>query len=59
VGATRAGVAIYFIPVVAMVLGMVFRSEVILSLQWPGIAVVLFGAWLTSRRESEIASVAT
>ena len=56
VGATRAGVAIYLIPIVAMVLGMAFRSEVILLLQWPGIAIVLFGAWLTSRREHAVAS---
>ena len=54
VGATRGGVAVYFIPLVAMVLGIVFRSEVILPLQWVGIAVVLFGAWLTSRREPRI-----
>ena len=52
VGATRGGVAVYFIPLVAMVLGIVFRSEVVLPLQWAGIAVVLCGAWLTSRRES-------
>ena len=32
-GPTRGGVAIYFVPVVAMVIGMVFRSEVILPLQ--------------------------
>jgi drug/metabolite transporter (DMT)-like permease len=51
VGATRGGVAIYFIPIVAMVLGVVFRSEVVLPLQWTGTAVVLLGAWLTSRRE--------
>ena len=55
VGATRGGVAVYFIPLVAMVLGIVFRSEVILPLQWAGIVVVLFGAWLTSRREPRIA----
>ena len=55
VGATRGGVAVYFIPLVAMVLGIVFRSEVILPLQWAGIAVVLFGAWLTSRREPRVA----
>ena len=54
VGATRGGVAVYFIPIVAMVLGMAFNSEVILPLQWAGIAVVLFGAWLTSRREPAI-----
>ena len=52
VGPTRGSVAVYFIPIVAMVLGMVFRSEVVLPLQWAGTAVVLLGAWLTSRRES-------
>ena len=52
VGPTRGGVAIYFIPIVAITLGVVFRSEVILPLQWAGTAVVLLGAWLTSRRES-------
>ncbi|MCY4367861.1 MAG: DMT family transporter [bacterium] len=51
-GPTRGGVAIYFIPVVAMVIGMVFRSEVILPLQWAGTAVVLTGAWFASRREA-------
>lgn len=50
-GATRGGVAIYFIPVVAMVLGITVRSEDIHPLQWAGTAVVLFGAWLTSRHE--------
>ncbi|MDE0288022.1 MAG: DMT family transporter [bacterium] len=52
VGSTRGGVAVYLVPVIAIVLGMVFRSEVVLPLQWAGTAVVLFGAWLTSRRES-------
>ena len=37
-----------------MVLGITFRSEVVLPLQWAGSAVVLFGAWLTSRREFEL-----
>ncbi len=55
VGATRGGVAVYFIPLVAIVLGIVFRSEVILPLQWAGIGVVLFGAWLTSGREPRVA----
>ncbi len=59
VGATRGGVAVYFIPIVAMVLGMAFNSEVILPLQWAGIAVVLFGAWLTSRREPTITRTRT
>ena len=52
VGPTRGSVAVYFIPIVAMVLGVAFRSEVVLPFQWAGTAVVLFGAWLTSRRES-------
>ena len=52
VGATRGGVAIYFIPIVAMVLGVAFRAETVLPVQWAGTAVVLVGAWLTSRRES-------
>ena len=52
VGPTRGSVAVYFIPLVAMVLGVAFRSEVVLVLQWAGTGVVLFGAWLTSRRES-------
>ena len=52
VGPTRGSVAVYFIPIVAMTLGVAFRSEVVLPLQWAGTAVVLFGAWLTSRRES-------
>ena len=52
VGPTRGAVAVYFIPIVAMVLGVAFRSEVVLALQWAGTGVVLFGAWLTSRREA-------
>ena len=53
-GATRGGVAIYFIPIVAMVLGITFRSEVIHPLQWAGTAVVLFSAWLTTRHEHPV-----
>ncbi len=52
VGSTRGGVAVYLVPIIAIVLGVVFRSEVILPLQWAGTAVVLLGAWLTSRREA-------
>ncbi len=53
-GATRAGTAVYCIPIVAMLLGIGFNSEVVLAVQWVGIAIVLFGAWLTSRREHAI-----
>ena len=52
VGPTRGGVAIYFLPIVAILLGTAFRSEIVLPIQWIGPAVVLFGAWLTSRREA-------
>ena len=37
--------------IVAMVLGVAFRSEVVLALQFAGIGLVLQGAGLTSRRE--------
>lgn len=50
VGPTRGSVAVYLLPVVAMVLGVTFRSETVLPIQWAGTAVVLFAAWLTSRR---------
>ena len=52
VGPTRGGVAVYFIPIVAIVLGVTFRSEVVLPVQWAGTGVVLLGAWLASRREA-------
>ena len=52
VGATRGSIGIYFIPVVATILGMVFRSE---RPAWPaflGMALVVLGAWWSSRREA-------
>ena len=52
VGPTRAGVAIYFLPIVAIGLGTVFRSEVVLPVQWAGTGLVLLGAFLVSRREN-------
>lgn len=50
VGATRGSITIYFIPVVAIVLGAVFRDESIAAISLLGTALVLVGAWLTSRR---------
>ncbi|HEX2031783.1 MAG TPA: DMT family transporter [Actinomycetota bacterium] len=50
-GATRGAVAIYFLPVVAVVLGVTFRGEPVHRLSLIGIALVLGGAYLTSRRE--------
>ena len=50
-GATRGAVAIYFVPVVALVLGVTLRDETIPGMALAGIGLVLVGAWLTSRRE--------
>lgn len=51
VGATRSSIAIYFTPVVAIVLGVVFRDEHVAGLAVVGTALVLAGAWLSSRAE--------
>ena len=52
VGATRGGVAIYFIPIVAVILGVLFRDDSIAPLAIGGMFVVLIGAYLASRREA-------
>jgi len=52
VGATRGGVAIYFVPVVAVFLGVVFRDDSLALLTIVGMVVVLAGAYLASRREA-------
>jgi drug/metabolite transporter (DMT)-like permease len=51
-GATRGSLATYFLPVVAMVLGVAVRHEPLRGLAIVGVALVIAGAWLTSRRES-------
>jgi drug/metabolite transporter (DMT)-like permease len=45
-GASRGSIAIYLIPVVALVLGVVFRGDAVSVLELVGIALVLAGAWL-------------
>ena len=52
-GATRGAVAIYFVPVVAIVAGVVFRDEVVGVPALLGTALVMGGAWLTSRQEAQ------
>ena len=52
-GATRGAVATYFIPIVALLLGVGFRDETAPVLALAGIALILVGAWLTSRREAD------
>jgi drug/metabolite transporter (DMT)-like permease len=51
-GATRGAVATYFIPIVALVLGIGFRDETASILSVIGIGLILVGAWFTSRKEA-------
>lgn len=51
VGSTRAAVPIFLLPVVALVLGVAFRSESVPALAVAGTALVIAGAWLSARRE--------
>jgi drug/metabolite transporter (DMT)-like permease len=50
-GATRGAVAIYFLPLVALTLGVLVRREAVAWVSLVGVALVLVGAYLTSRRE--------
>jgi drug/metabolite transporter (DMT)-like permease len=45
-GASRGSIAIYLVPVVALVLGVVFRGDAVSGLELAGIALVLAGAWV-------------
>ena len=56
VGATRASFITYLIPVVALVLGVVFRGEVISPVAVAGVLLVIVGALLASRRETRAAA---
>ncbi len=55
-GPTRGAVQIYFIPVVALILGVAFRDESVSPVAIGGVALVLLGAHLTSRRERRVDS---
>jgi len=52
VGGPRGSVATYFIPVVAIALGVLFLGEHAAPAALLGTALVVVGAWLTSRREA-------
>jgi drug/metabolite transporter (DMT)-like permease len=52
VGGPRGSIAIYFVPVVAIILGVVVRGDNIEPAAIAGTALVLLGAWIASRRES-------
>jgi drug/metabolite transporter (DMT)-like permease len=58
VGATRASFLTYLVPVVAMVLGVIFRDEIISPVAVIGVGLVIVGAILASRRELPRAAVA-
>jgi drug/metabolite transporter (DMT)-like permease len=51
VGGPRGAIAIYFVPIVAIALGVVFLGEAVGPLALLGTGLVLAGAWVTSRRE--------
>lgn len=53
VGAARGSVTIYFVPVVAIVLGAAFRAEAISVISLLGTALVIGGAFLTSRSQTK------
>ncbi|GMQ93946.1 MAG: DMT family transporter [Acidimicrobiia bacterium] len=51
VGGPRGSIAIYFVPVVAIALGVIFRNEIVEPIAIAGAAFVLLGAWIASRKE--------
>jgi len=51
VGAPRGSVAVYLVPLVAIVLGVVFLGEHVHPIALGGALLVVIGAWLTSRQE--------
>ena len=51
VGAARGSVTIYFLPLVAMLLGALVRDETIAPLSIAGTGLVLVGAYMASRAE--------
>jgi drug/metabolite transporter (DMT)-like permease len=56
VGAARGSVTVYFIPVVAILLGVLLAGESVAAVALVGTALVLLGAYLTSRRERDPAA---
>jgi len=52
VGGPRGSIAIYFVPIVAIVLGVVVRGDSVEPIAIAGATLVLVGAWIASRRES-------
>lgn len=59
VGAARGSIAIYLVPIVAIVLGAVFRGETIHPAALLGTALVIGGAWITSRSQRPVVTPGT
>ncbi len=51
VGAARGSVSTYFIPIVAIALGVVFLGEAVAPMALIGTGMVILGAWIASRPE--------
>jgi drug/metabolite transporter (DMT)-like permease len=51
VGASRGSIAIYFVPIVAIILGVGLLDEPLSPSALVGTALVLVGAWIASRKE--------
>ncbi len=52
VGSARGSVAVFFLPVVAASLGVIFRGDTLVVFQLFGMGLVMVGAWLSSRRHN-------
>lgn len=52
VGAARGSVTIYFLPVIAIILGAIFQDESIEAISLVGTALVITGAFLASRTQT-------
>lgn len=50
VGSTRASFITYLIPAVALALGVLFRDDRVVALEYGGVVLVICGAFLASRR---------
>ncbi len=50
-GGPRGSIAIYFVPIVAIALGVIFLDEMVGRLALIGTGLVVLGAWITSRPE--------
>lgn len=53
VGAARGSVTIYFLPVIAIALGAAFLNESIAAISLVGTALVIAGAFITSRTQTK------